>query len=95
MDEDYEPLILSVLDDDGNEIEFEKLDEYDDQSTGKTYFALTEYPEQDDGELIILISEENDEGEFVLLPIEDESEFDRIAAVFKDRLSDMFGFEDD
>lgn len=93
--EDYSPDIITVIDDDGNEVEFEKLDEYEDEVTGKTYFALTEYPESDDGELIILISEENDEGEFILLPIEDENEFDAIGVIFKQRLADMFNFTDD
>jgi len=92
MDNNFNPDILSVIDEDGNEIEFEKLDEYDDDETGKTYIAITEYPETDESELIILISEENDDGEFILLPIEDALEYATIEAKFKARLSEYFNF---
>ncbi len=96
MDE-FGPDIISVLDDDGKEHEFEVLDriETDDD---KRYIALIPHYEneaellQDDGELIILRVSEEDET--LLEPIEDEAEFDEIGKIFEERLSEMFEFDD-
>ena len=98
MDE-YGPDIITVMDDDGTEHEFEVLDriETDDD---KRYIAIIpayEDPEDmlnDDGELIILRVIEDKDGN-VLEPIEDEDEFDEIASIFQERLSDYFEFEED
>ncbi len=94
--EEYEPIIVSVVDEDGAEHTFEELDtlEIDD----KEYVALLPvYDDEvsdEDGELIILLRT-YDGDEIYLEPIEDESEFMRIGQMFEDRLSDMFEFEDD
>lgn len=47
----------------------------------------------DDGELIILEVTEED-GEEVLGPIENDELFDNIAAIFEDRLADLFEIEE-
>ena len=47
----------------------------------------------DDGELIILEVTEED-GEEVLGPIENDQLFDNIAAIFEDRLADLFEIEE-
>ena len=95
--DDYGPDILTVIDDDGNEQQFEVLDriETDDD---KRYVAIVpayDDPDdmlQDDGELIILrVIEEEDEN--VLEPIEDEDEFDEIASIFEERLSEFYDFD--
>ena len=96
--EDYGPDILTVIDDDGNEQQFEVLDriETDDD---KRYVAIIPYydsPEamlQDDGELIIL-RVADDTYEPVLEPIEDDDEFDEIASVFEERLSEFYDFDE-
>jgi len=95
--DDYGPDIISVLDDSGEEREFEVVDRYD-TDDGKSYMALIpKYDNQadlltDSGELLILrISEED---ETVLEPI-DEEEYDRIGAIFEERLADLFEFEDE
>ena len=96
MDE-FGPDIISVLDDDGQEHEFEVLDriETDDD---KRYIAVVPYYEneedllKDDGELIILRVSEEDE--MLLEPIEDEAEFDEIGKIFEKRLSEMYEFDD-
>ena len=98
MDE-YGPDIITVMDDDGAEHEFEVLDriETDDD---KRYIAIIpayDEPEEmldDDGELIILRVQEDEDGN-VLEPIEDEDEFDEIASIFQERLADYFEFEED
>lgn len=96
MDE-YGPDIVTVVDDDGNEHEFEVLDRVETDGD-KKYIAMIPVFENDedilndDGELIILRVIETDE-ETVLEPIEDEDEFNEIGKVFEERLSQMFDFD--
>lgn len=95
-EEVYEPVIVSVVDDDGEEHIFEELDviELDD----KEYVALL--PVYDDevvdenGELILLIRN-YDGDEIYLEPIEDEDEFMKIGKMFEERLADMFDFDEE
>lgn len=93
--EEYEPVIVSVVDEEGEEHIFEELDiiEMDD----KEYVALLPVYDEDvvdeDGELIILIRN-YDGDEIFLEPIEDDDEFMRIGKMFEDRLADMFEFND-
>lgn len=92
----YEPVIVSVVDEDGVEHTFEELDtlELDD----KEYVALTPIYDDDisdeSGELIILERKYEDD-DIYLEPIEDENKFMEIGKMFEDRLSDMFEFEED
>ena len=93
MSEEFGNNIVSVLDDEGNEHQFELLDaiETDD---GRYVALLPIYTEadeaiEDDGELVIL-EVVNDEGEDLLVPIEDDETFDEIAEIFEERLSDYY-----
>ncbi len=97
--DDYGNDIVTVVDDDGVEHQFEVLDRIE-TDDNKKYIALTavyDNPEDlldDSGELIILrVVEEDDET--VLEPIEDDDEFDEIGGIFQERLSEMFEFEDE
>lgn len=96
--EDYGNDIVTVVDDDGKEQQFEVLDRIE-TDDNKRYIALTavfDNPEDmldDSGELIILrVIEEN--GETVLEPIENDEEFDEIGEIFQERLSEMFDFSE-
>lgn len=96
-DEEYNPDIVSVVDEDGHEHSFEELDRIETED-GRYVALLPLYDDadsmlEDDGELIILRVSEED-GETFLEPIEDEEEFDCVGGIFKDRLSDLF-FEDE
>lgn len=96
--EDYGPDIITVVDDDGVEHEFEVLDriETDDDKKYVAMIPVFDDPDElleDDGELIILKVIEED-GENILEPIEDDDEFDEIGELFKERLADVFDFED-
>lgn len=98
MQEDYNPDIVSVVDEDGKEHIFEELDRI--ETDDGRYVALSPlYDEaeqmlEDDGELIILkVSEEN--GETYLSPIEDENEFNEIGQIFEERLADLFEIEEE
>ena len=92
MADEYGADLVTVMDDEGNEHQFELLDAI--ETDGGRYVALL--PVYDDpselvdgdGELIIL------EGEEILVPIEDEDTFDEIAGLFEERLADLYEIED-
>ena len=91
--EDMIPELISIVDEDGNEHNFEELDRVETED-GK-YVALIpceEDGDEDSGELIILKVAEED-GETFLIPIEDEKEFDEIGEIFQERLAEYFDFE--
>ncbi len=97
MADEYGADLVTVLDDEGNEHQFEILDaiETDD---GRYVALLPVYDSadeslNDDGELIILEVAEED-GEDLLVPIEDDTIFDDIADIFEERLSDLYEIED-
>ena len=97
MADEYGANLVSVLDDEGNEHQFEILDaiETDD---GRYMALLPVYDDpsdsvNDDGELIILeVVEEN--GEDMLVPIEDDDTFEEITSIFEERLSDLYEIEE-
>ena len=93
MSEEYGNSIVSVLDDEGNEHQFELLDaiETDD---GRYVALLPIYNEAEaaiegDGELVILeVVDEN--GEDLLVPIENDDTFEDIASIFEERLAEYY-----
>ena len=93
--EDYGNDIVTLVDENGKETEFEIVDSL--VTDNNEYFALipTETAEnlsEDDGELVILkVVEEN--GEEFLEPIEDDDEYESIAEIFMERLEDLYDFE--
>lgn len=99
--ENTEKDIINLLDEEGNEHEFEIIDavECDDQQ----YLALVpvfddaEDSLDDSGELVILrvSDDEDDGGEQFLEAIEDEAEYTKVADLFMDRLKDEFDFADE
>ena len=98
MAEEYNPDIVSVVDEDGVEHIFEELDRIETED-GKFVALLPVYDDaediiDDDGEIIILKVEEEENGDTFLCPIEDEKLFNEVGKYFEDRLSDLF-FEDE
>lgn len=98
MQDEYNPDIVSVVDEDGKEHVFEELDRIETEN-GKYVALVPLYDEaeqllDDDGELIILKVSEED-GEVYLEPIEDENEFNEIGQIFEERLSDLFDIENE
>lgn len=92
----FGPEIINLIDEEGMEHEFELLDELD-TDDGEHYIAIfptannaEEYIDSD-GELIIMKTDKSDPDES-FMHIESEEEFDRIAAIFVERLSDEFEF---
>lgn len=89
--------LLTLVDEEGQEHEFEVVDTAEFQGTN--YVALIpmfDSPEdslQDSGDLVILKVVE-EEGEEFLEAIEDDAEFDKVGDFFMDRLKDTFDFID-
>ena len=98
MQEDYQPDLVSLSDDEGNEYNFEVLDSYDENDT--QYVAMTPYAEEGeqldeemDGSLVIMkVVEENGENYFV--EIEDDDEYERVANEFVTRLQDYYEIDE-
>lgn len=90
--QEYEPDYISLIDEDGAELLFEVADRYQDAATSQRYIALipvSHNPDEESDELIFMkVFEEN--GETFLDPIEDDTEFEAVADVFEQRLSDEF-----
>ncbi len=92
----YEPDIISVTDDNGEEILFELLERY--EHNGSTYVAITEY--RDDAEeiveadyevLILKVLEDN--GDEYLAEIEDENEFNEVSEELMKMVEEKFEVE--
>ena len=95
-DNNYEPDIVSVIDEDGKEHVFEELDRIE-TDNGK-YVALLPIPEKPDhlteeDNALIILKVEDDNGETYLEPIEDDDEFNEVGKIFEERLSDIFEFD--
>ena len=98
MSEEFNPDLVSVIDENGVEHVFEELDRIE-ADTAKYVALLPVYDEaeeilDDDGELIILKVCEED-GETYLEPIEDDNEFNEIGKIFEERLSELFAFDEE
>lgn len=102
QNEKMEKDVISLLDEDGKEHEFEIVDAL--ELEDRQYMALVPLYSgdeaqdalEDSGELVILrVSDEEDEdGEQYLDVIEDEEEYNRVADLFMERLEEYFDFED-
>lgn len=93
MAEEYGNDLVSVVDDEGNEHQFEILDAIE-TDEGRYVALLPVYTDAEaavegDGELVIL-EVVNDNGDDLLVPIEDDEMFDNIATIFEERLADYY-----
>ena len=95
--EEYNPDIVSLVDDEGKEYIFEVLDAV--ETDEARYLALLpQYTDpqamlDDSGELIIVkVGEDN--GEEYFYDIEDDDEYETIADAFVDRLQDRFEIDE-
>ncbi len=98
-DEDFNPDIVSVVDENGVSHTFEELDRIE-TDEGRFIALLPIYDDaqeiiDDDGELIILQVNEDEDGEIYLEPIEDEQLFNKIGKIFEERLEDLFEFDEE
>ncbi len=94
MSNDYSPDLITLIDDEGVEHNFEILDtvEFD----GKEYYAL--YPVfdnaadmvADSGEYYIMEAIDSDDG-WELAEVDDDELIDKLSVIFEDRFADKFG----
>ena len=79
----------TLTDEEGNESQFELIGEA--EIDGHTYYALTELDEEgnqiSDEYVVLRVESEGDED--ILVSIEDDEEFDKVAAFFDDQFSDI------
>lgn len=98
MQEEYNPDIVTLSDDEGHEYQFEVLDAVEtDQGRYLAMLPVPEKPEdivEESGELVVLkVFEEN--GEEYYEEIEDDDEYETVADIFVDRLQDAFEIEEE
>ncbi len=82
--------ILSLTDEEGNEVELELVDSVDYE--GKEYLILLP-PEEEAAEVIILEVEPHADGTETYLTIDDEDVLNAVFAIFQERFKDFFTFE--
>ena len=91
LNEEEEVSILTLTDENGQDVNFEYLDclEYE----GVEYLVLA--PEEDDsGEIVILEIEPVDEENENYQAVEDEEVLNAVFAIFKEKFKDVLEFED-
>ena len=89
---------FTLVDEDGTEIEFEKIGEV---TIGeKTYFAMIPADSadnaQNDGgfcEYVVLRLDKDEDGEDTLVTVDDDEEFDNVADVFDDMFSEEIDYD--
>ena len=90
-EEEYQPDLMTLEDEDGNEVTFEVIDALD--YKGVHYLAVVEYTENEedaeDAQLVILSVGEDDEGEYLDV-VEDDETLLEVSKLFEQRLSDDY-----
>jgi len=93
---DEEPSLVTLLDEDGNEHEFEHVDSF--PFNGETYVVLIpteeEIAEGEADEVLFFTLTVDEEGNETLNFVEDEAELDMVYEEFKSRMEDEFDFEE-
>lgn len=86
-----ESAIITLTDENGNDVDFEYLDVIDYEGT--EYLILMPADEESN-EIVILRIEPVDEETENYLAVEDEATLDAVYAIFKERYRDVLTFED-
>ena len=89
LPEEEETSILTMTDENGQDVDFEYLDCIDYQ--GKEYLVLMPV---DEDEIVIMEVEPVDEENENYLAVEDEAVLDAVYAIFKEKFKDILTFED-
>ncbi len=93
----YMPDIISVTDDNGNEIEFELLERYETEDS--VYVAITEYRDdaeeivEADFEVVILKVVEDNDGNEYLEEIQDEMEYEQVSDILMAKIEEKYEVE--
>lgn len=94
---EYEADLITLLDEDGSEVEFEILDKI--EQDDKVYLALYPVFESAEEELesdgvYYIFEVVDDDGEEVLVEVEDESLSQSLAEIFEDHFENMYADEE-
>lgn len=94
-EEEYQPDLMTLEDEDGNEVTFEVIDALDHK--GVHYLAVVEYVEDEsqldeDAQLVILSVGEDENGEYLDV-VEDDETLIEVSKLFEQRLSENFDIE--
>ncbi|MBQ9516588.1 MAG: DUF1292 domain-containing protein [Eubacterium sp.] len=93
----YEPDIISVTDENGNEILFELLERYETEDA--VYVAITEYRDDDeeiveaDFEVIILKVIEDENGDEYLEEIQNDMEYEQVSDILMAKVEEKYEVE--
>lgn len=90
MIQEFEPEFVTLVDDEGNEVEFELLDVVDYE--GEEYVVLIENNEEAQDVVILKIESVDDETENYI-GIDDEELLSNVFETFKEKYKDEFDFE--
>ena len=96
---EYDPYIISLSDEDGNDFEFEVLDDIDYMDS--RYLALLPMHDDpaemlnDSGDLVILKCVTDDPLNEEYEEIQDDKEYEDVASIFVDRLQDLFDIDEE
>ncbi len=96
MEDEREDIVV-LVDENGDEVEFEHIDTI--EMNGSEYVVLApfgeeETEEQDEEEIIILKIEHNEDGEDSFVTIEDDNELDEVFNEFQARMEEEFSSEE-
>ena len=96
MEEDLTNLI-PLIDEKGNEIQFEFLDLIEYESEQYAILLPVEEDEESEGEVVILKVEdsEDDSEEETYVSVDDEEILNNVFELFKEKFKDEFNFEDE
>ena len=86
-----EASILSLTDEEGNEVEFELIDSVDYE--GAEYLILLP-PDEEAAEVVILEVEPHKDGTESYVTVSDEDVLNAVFNIFKERFQDFFTFEE-
>ena len=89
LDDELEPEIVTLTDEDGVESEFHIIGSL--ELDGNQYLALTDAKGEEDEYIILKIVEED--GEEVLITIDDDDEFDRVADAFDNEMMEEYDLD--
>lgn len=90
----YENNYFTLTDEDGNEIEFEVIGQY--EKNGEQYFAMIPVEEEDDSNDIleyVILKLAKDGDEEILVTVDDDDELDDIADYFDDLFSQEIDYD--
>lgn len=85
-----EATILSLTDEDGNEVEFELIDSVD---YDNAEFLILLPPDDEAAEVVILEVVPNQDGSESYVTVNDEETLMAVFEIFKERFKDIFSFE--